>query len=148
MAVGFFRIGRGEDLGGGGEVVEWAKGLGTCPTLIHIDMREPERTGALRKKGWAIELWQQLQLALPMLRAIGLIPARETVHSLLEVMSTHGADKLKSGVCTVYPTTNLIHCPLRRDMIAVDKYFPNSDPQREQIFFPLSVADSHCSVVG
>ena len=48
-----------------GEVMEWAKGLDPFPTLIHIDMREPERAGALRKKGWATDLWQQLQLALP-----------------------------------------------------------------------------------
>ena len=34
-----------------GEVVEWAKGLDPSPTLIHIDMREPARAGALRKKG-------------------------------------------------------------------------------------------------
>ena len=30
------------------EVVEWAKGLDPYPTLIHIDMREPERVGGLR----------------------------------------------------------------------------------------------------
>ena len=32
------------------EVVEWAKGLDPSPTLIHINMREPERADALRKK--------------------------------------------------------------------------------------------------
>ena len=34
-----------------GEVVEWAKGLDPSPTLIHIDMRDPERARALCKKG-------------------------------------------------------------------------------------------------
>ena len=94
-----------------GEVVEWVKGLDPSPTLIHIDMREPARDGALRKKGWTTDLWHQLQLALPELRAVRLIPAPKTVDSLLGVMSQHGAGKLKSGVCTVYPTTNLLHCP-------------------------------------
>ena len=55
-----------------GEVVVWAKGLDHSPTLIHIDVRAPERAGALRKKGWATNLWQQL--ALPEFRAC-LIPA-------------------------------------------------------------------------
>ena len=41
------------------EVVNWATGLDPSTTLIHIDMREPERAGALRKKGWAADLWQQ-----------------------------------------------------------------------------------------
>ena len=48
-----------------GEVVEWAKGFDPSPTLIHINIKEPERVGALRKKGWATDLWQQLQLAVP-----------------------------------------------------------------------------------
>ena len=53
------------------------------PTLIHIDMREPARAGALYKKGWTTDLWHQLQLALPELRAVRLIPAPKTVDSLL-----------------------------------------------------------------
>ena len=52
-----------------GEVVEWAKWLDLSPTLIHVDTRDPERAGALRKKGWATERWQQLQLSLPGLGA-------------------------------------------------------------------------------
>ena len=94
-----------------GEVVEWAKGFDPSPTLIHIDMRKPTHAGALRKKGCTTDLWHQLQLALPEWRAVRLIPAPKTVDSLLGVMSQHGAGKLKSGVCTVYPTTNLLHCP-------------------------------------
>ena len=94
-----------------GEVVEWAKGLDPSPTLIHIDMREPACDGALRKKGWTMDLWHQLQLALPELRAVRLIPAPKTVDSLLGVLSQHGAGKLKSGVCDLYPTTNLLHYP-------------------------------------
>ena len=97
-----------------GEVMEWAKGLDRSPTLIYINMREPARAGAFRKKGWTTELWHQLQLALPELRAVRLIPAPKTVDSLREVMSQHGAGKLKSGVCTVYPTANLLHCPASR----------------------------------
>ena len=76
-----------------GEVVDWAKGLDPSPTLIDIDIRDPERAGALRKKGWATDLWQLLQLGLPELRAVCLIPAPKAVDSLLGVMSTHGAGK-------------------------------------------------------
>ena len=62
-----------------GEVVESAMGLDPFPTLINIDMRDLERAGALRKEGWATNLWQQLQLALPELRAVRFIPAPQTV---------------------------------------------------------------------
>ena len=120
-----------------GEVVEWAKGLDLSPTLIHIDTREPERAGALCKKGWAIGLWQQLQLALPELRAARLIPAPKTVDSLLGVMSMHGLGKLKSGVCRIYPTTNLVHCPPRMDMIALSEYFPAEEPKGNHSSFPF-----------
>ena len=121
-----------------GEVVEWAKGLGPPPPLIHIDMREPEPAGALRKKGWAIDLWQQLQLALPELRAVRLIPAPKTVASLLGVMSMHGLGKLKSGVCKIYPTTNVVHCPPRMDMIALNKYFLLRIGRGTILLFPFS----------
>ena len=94
-----------------GEVVEWAKGLDPSPTLIHIDMREPECAGALRKKGWATNLWQQLRQPLPELRAVHLIPAPKTVDSLLGVMSMHGSGKLKSGVCRIHPPLTLFSAP-------------------------------------
>ena len=58
-----------------GEVVVWAKGLRASPTLSHIDMRESPHDGALRKKGWTTDVWHQVQLALPELRAVRLIPA-------------------------------------------------------------------------
>ena len=80
------------------EVVQWAKGLDLSPTLIHIHMREHKHESALRKLGWATDLWQQLQLALPELRAVRLIPAPETVDSLCRLMPMHGLGKLKSGV--------------------------------------------------
>ena len=120
-----------------GEVVEWAKGLNPSPTLIHIDMRESERAGALRKKGSATDLWQQLQLALPKVRAVRLVPAPKTVDSLLGVMSMHGSGKLKSGVCRIYPTTNLVRCPLHMDMIAVNEYFPPEEPKGGHSCFPF-----------
>ena len=64
------------------EVVEWEKGLDPSPTLIYIDMKDPDRAGALHNKGWARALWQQLRLALPQLRAVRLMPAPKTVDSL------------------------------------------------------------------
>ena len=95
------------------EVVERAKGLDPFPTVNHIDMREPEHAGALRKKRCATELWPQLHPPPPPeLTAFRLIHAPETVDSLFRVMSMHGVGKLKSGACTIYPTANLIHCPL------------------------------------
>ena len=120
-------------------MVEWANGLDPSPTLIHIDMRDPERAGALRKKGWATDLWQQLQLALRELRAVRLIPAPKTVDSLLGVMSMHGSGKLKSGVFTMHPTTNLVPahlCPAM-DMIALNEYFPSNDPKGDHSSFPF-----------
>ena len=120
-----------------GEVVEWAKGLDPSPTLIHIGMREPEHAGALRKKGWATDLWQRLQLALPELRAVRLIPAAKTVASLLGVMSMHGSGKLKLGVCGIYPTGNLVHCPPRMDMITLNEYFPAQEPKGDHSSFPF-----------
>ena len=48
---------------------EWAKGLDPFSPLIQTDMRESKRAVALpKKKGWATELWQQMQLALLSLR--------------------------------------------------------------------------------
>ena len=58
-------------------------GLDPSPTLIHINMTNLAYAGALRKKGWTTDLWHQLQLALPKLRAVRLIPARKTVDSLV-----------------------------------------------------------------
>ena len=87
-----------------GEVVERVKGLDPTPTLIHIDIREPERVGALHKKGCATELRQQLQLAPSELRPIRLIPAPKTLDSLLRVMSMSGAGIVLriAGYCLLY----------------------------------------------
>ena len=120
-----------------GEVVEWGKGFDPSLTLIHIYTRDPERAGALLNKGWATDLWQQLQLALPELRVVCIILAPKIVDSLLGVMPTHGAGKLRSGVCNVYPTANLVHCPPCMDMIAVNQYFPAADPQGDHSSFPF-----------
>ena len=67
------------------EVVGWVKGLAMPPHVIHVDMRTPERAGWLGKKGWATLLFRELQVALPGLRAVRLIPARDSVESLLGI---------------------------------------------------------------
>ena len=142
-----------------GEVVQLAKGLDPPPpphppTLIHIDMRDPERAGALCKKGWATHLGRELQLTLPNLRALCLIHSLKTVDSLLAVMTTHGAGKTKSGLCTVYPTTNLIPCappPPHMDMIALNVYFPAGEPQRDCSNLPFrwhTTASEWCDDLG
>ena len=120
-----------------GEVLEWAKGLDPSPTLIHIDMREPDLAGALRKKGWATDPWLQLQLALPKLRAVRFIPAPTTADSLLGVVSMHGSGKLKLGVCKIYPTTNLVHCPPQMDVIALNEYFLAQEQKGDPCSFPF-----------
>ena len=63
------------------EVVRWAKGLATPPQLIHVYIRTAERAGWFGKKGWATHLFRELQVALPGLRAVRLIPAGSTVDS-------------------------------------------------------------------
>ena len=80
-------------------------------------------------------MWHQLQAALPELRAVNLIPVSKTVDCLLGVMSQQRAGKLKAGVSTVYPTTNLLHCPCHMDMIALNEYFRAGDPQRDHSSF-------------
>ena len=95
-----------------GEVVDWAKGLDPSPSLIRIDMSVLERSGRLCKKGWATQLWQELRLAHPNLRALHLMPSPKTVDSFLAIMSTHGPGKMKFGLCNLYQTTNLVQCPL------------------------------------
>ena len=55
-------------------------------------------------------------------------------------MSQHGAGKLKSGVCTVYPTANLLQCPpppLQMVTIALNEYFPAGEPQGGHSSFPF-----------
>ena len=71
------------------EVVGWAKGLATPPQLIHVDMRTAERARWFGKKGWATPLFRELQVALPGLQAVRLIPAGSTVNSLLGIMAMH-----------------------------------------------------------
>ena len=45
---------------------------------------------------------------------------------------------MKSGLCTVYPTTNLVHRPPpNMDMIAHNDYFPAGDPQGDHPTFPF-----------
>ena len=63
--------------------------------LLRSDMQMLDRASALRKKGLATKLWLELQLALPDLRAISLIPAPKTVDSSLAIMSIHGVEKMK-----------------------------------------------------
>ena len=106
------------------EVVGWAKGLAMPPQVIHVDMRSLERAGWFGKKGWATHLFRELQVALPGLRAVRLISARDTVKSLLGIMATHTVGKPKPGLCAIYPTTGLVHRPMRMDMIAINNYLP------------------------
>ena len=113
------------------EVVGWAKGLATPPLLIHIDMRTAERAGWFGKKGWATHLFRELEVALPGLRAVRLIPTGSTVDSLLAIMATHTVGKLKPGLCAIYPTINLVHCPKQMDMIAINNYFPAGEPEAD-----------------
>ena len=56
-------------------------------------------------------------MALPGLRAVQLIPAGSTVDSLLGIMATHTVGKPKPGLCAIYPTTGLVHCPVRMDIL-------------------------------
>ena len=112
------------------------KAFGPFPTLIRIHMREPVGVGALHNKGWATDLWQQLHLSLSEFRAVCLIPPPKRVHSLFGVMLTHGTGKLISGVHTVHPTTNSVHCPPRMEMITLNEYLCASDPQEEHSYLP------------
>ena len=119
------------------EVVGWAKGLAMPPQVTHVGMRTPERAGWFGKKGWATHLFRELQVALPGLRAVRLIPARDTVESLLGIMATHTVGKPKPGLCAIYSTTGLVHCPMRMDMIAINNYFPAGEPQANQSNLPF-----------
>ena len=76
----------------------WAKGLATPPRLIHVDMRTAERAAWSAKKAWATHLFRELQVALPGLRAVRLIPIGSTVESLLGIMATLTVGKPKPGL--------------------------------------------------
>ena len=115
----------------------WAKGLATPPQLIHVDMRTPERAGWFGKKGWATHLFRELQVALPGLRAIRLIRAGSTVDSLLGIMATHTVGEPKPGLRAIYPTTGLVHCAMRMDMIAINNYFPAGEPRADHSNLPF-----------
>ena len=119
------------------EMMGWAKGLATPPKLIHVDMRTPERAGWFGKKGWATHLFRELQVSLPGLRAVRLIPAGSTVDGLLGIMATHPVGKPKPGLCAIYPTAGLFHCPMRMDMIAISNYFPAGEPQDDHSNLPF-----------
>ena len=107
------------------------------PHVIHVDMRTPEGAGWLGKKGWATLLFRDLQVAFPGLRAVQLISARDTVDSLLGMMATHTVGKPKPGLCAIYPTTGLVHCPMRMDMIAINNHFPAGEPQANHSNLPF-----------
>ena len=116
------------------EVVGWAKGLATPPPppqLIHVDRRTAERSGWFGEKRLATQLFGKLQVALLGLRSVRLIPTGSTVDSLSVITATHTLGKPKPGPCAIYPTTGLIHCPMRMDMIANNNYFPACEPQAD-----------------
>ena len=87
------------------EVVGWEKGLAMPPEVIHVEMRTPERAGGFRKKGWATHLFRELQVALPGLRAVRLIPASDTVESLF--FGNHG--QAHRGQAEAWPLCHLPH---------------------------------------
>ena len=74
------------------------KGFGPLPHPISVGMRKPQRADVLGKKGWGTKVLQQLQLLLPVSRAVRIIVAPKAFDSVLGVMSVHGAGKLQSGV--------------------------------------------------
>ena len=76
-------------------------------------------------------------MALPGLRAVGLIPAGSTVDSILGIMATHTVGKPKPGLCAIYPTTALAHTPMRMDMIAINNYFHAVEPQANHSSVPF-----------
>ena len=100
-------------------------------------MRTPERAGWFGKKGWATHLFRELQVALAGLRAVQLIPTRSTAESLLGIMATHTVGKPKPGLCAIYPTIGLVHCPMRMGMIAINNYFRAGEPQANHSNLPF-----------
>ena len=59
-------------------------------------------------------------MALPGLWAVRLLHVGPIVDSLSKIMATHTVGKPKPGLCAIYPTTGLVHCPMRMDMIAIN----------------------------
>ena len=76
-------------------------------------------------------------MALPGLRGVRLIPTGSTVDSLLGIMATYTVGKPKPGLRAIYPTTSLVHCPMRMDMIAINNHFPTSEPQADHSNLPF-----------
>ena len=120
-------------------VVGWAKGLATPPQLIHVDMRTAERAAWFGKKDWAAHLFWELQVALPGLRAVRLIPTGSTVDNLLGIMATHTVGKPTPGLCYIYSTTGLVHCRMRMDMIAINNFFRAGEPLGDHSKLPFEL---------
>ena len=66
-----------------------------------LTCEHPKGWDGLGKKGWATHRFRELQVALPGLRAVRLIPAGSTVDSLLGIMATHAVGKAKPGLSTL-----------------------------------------------
>ena len=111
--------------------------VGHAPPGDPCGHAHPRKRGWFGKKGWATHLFRELQVALPGLRVVRLIPARDTVESLLGIMATHTLGKPKPVLCAIYPTTGLVHCPMRMDMIAINNYFPAGEPQADHSALPF-----------
>ena len=74
-------------------------------------------------------MWRELHVALPNLRFLCRIPSPKTIDSLFALLSTPGQGKMRLGLCTSYPTTELAHyTPAPERQIALNEYFPASDP--------------------
>ena len=100
-------------------------------------MRIAERAGWTGKKGWATHFLRELQVAFPALRAVRLIPTNSTVDSILAIMATHTVGKPQPGLCAIYPTSNLVHCPKGMDMIAINNYCCAGEAQANHSNLPL-----------
>ena len=88
-----------------------------------LTCEQPKGRDGLGKKVGPLSFCREWQAALPGLGAFRLIPTGSTVDNLLAIMATHTASKPKPGLFAIYPTTNLVHCPKRMDMIAINNYF-------------------------
>ena len=115
----------------------WAKGLAMPPPRDPCGHAHPRKGGMVGEKRLGHSSFPGVAGGPPSLRAVRLIPARDSVESLLGIMATHTVGKPKRGLCAIYPTTGLVYCPMRMDMIAMNNYFPAGEPQANHSNLPF-----------